>query len=71
MGYNPWPLGMVPEHLQRPELRQLKEMGYQFEDAREVVTMFEQRVCDFTGAKYAISTDCCTHALELALRYLS
>lgn len=69
MGYNPWPLGMVPEHLQRPELRQLKEMGYQFEDAREVVTMFEQKVCDFTGAKYAVSADCCTHALELALRY--
>ena len=30
---------------------------------------FEKSLADFTGALYAISTDCCTHAVELCLRY--
>lgn len=68
--YNPWPNGKVPEHLQRPELKQLKESGYQFEDPREVVTLFENKVAEFAGAKYAVAVDCCTHAMELSFRYL-
>jgi len=30
---------------------------------------FETALCEFTGAKYAVMTDCCTHAIELCLRY--
>lgn len=30
---------------------------------------FEQRLAQFTGAPYAIMVDCCTHAIELCLRY--
>ena len=30
---------------------------------------FEERLAEFTGAPYAIMTDCCTHAIELCLRY--
>ena len=30
---------------------------------------FEQALAEFTGAKYAVMTDCCTHAIELCLRY--
>jgi dTDP-4-amino-4,6-dideoxygalactose transaminase len=30
---------------------------------------FEYALAEFTGAPYAISTDCCTHAIELCLRY--
>jgi dTDP-4-amino-4,6-dideoxygalactose transaminase len=30
---------------------------------------FEQALAKFTGAPYAIMTDCCTHAIELCLRY--
>lgn len=30
---------------------------------------FEEKLAKFTGAPYAISTDCCTHAIELCLRY--
>lgn len=30
---------------------------------------FEQALAEFTGAPYAIMTDCCTHAIELCLRY--
>lgn len=69
MTYNPWPIGNVPEHLQRPELKQLKELGYQFNDPREVITLFENKVAKFAGSKYAVAVDCCTHALELSLRY--
>lgn len=30
---------------------------------------FEQELAAFTGAPYAIMTDCCTHAIELCLRH--
>jgi dTDP-4-amino-4,6-dideoxygalactose transaminase len=30
---------------------------------------FEKALADYTGAPYAISTDCCTHAIELCFRY--
>lgn len=30
---------------------------------------FEHALATYTGAPYAIMTDCCTHALELCLRY--
>ena len=33
------------------------------------ILQFEQALADFTGAPYAIMTDCCTHAIELCLRY--
>jgi hypothetical protein len=30
---------------------------------------FEKSLAEFTGAPYAIMTDCCTHAIELCFRY--
>ena len=30
---------------------------------------FESALAEFTGAPYAVMTDCCTHAIELCLRY--
>jgi dTDP-4-amino-4,6-dideoxygalactose transaminase len=30
---------------------------------------FERALAEYTGAPYAIMTDCCTHAIELCLRY--
>lgn len=68
--YNSWPSGKLPEELQRQELIQLKDFGYIFSDPRDVITMFEERVAVFAGSKYAVSVDCCTHAMELSLRYL-
>ena len=35
------------------------------------VKLFEEKVADFFGAPYAVATDSCTHAIELALRYLN
>lgn len=30
---------------------------------------FENKIAEFYGSKYAVATDCCTHAIELCLRY--
>jgi len=30
---------------------------------------FEKRLAEYTGAPYAIATDCCTHAIELCMIY--
>ena len=68
--YNPWPIGQVPPELRRPEIEQLKEKGYEIQDARDAIGLFEKKVAEFTGAPYAVAVDCCTHALELCLEYL-
>ena len=33
------------------------------------VTKFENKIADFYGSRYAVAVDCCTHAIELCLRY--
>jgi dTDP-4-amino-4,6-dideoxygalactose transaminase len=33
------------------------------------IKKFEEELAEFTGAPYAIMTDCCTHAIELCLRH--
>jgi len=33
------------------------------------ILKFETALAEFTGAPYAIMTDCCTHAIELCLRH--
>lgn len=38
-------------------------------DPFEQIDLFEQEIALFTGARYAVATDCCTHAIELAMRY--
>ena len=35
----------------------------------EKIAEFESALAKFTGAPYAVMTDCCTHAIELCLRY--
>ena len=35
----------------------------------EKIAEFEQALAEYTGAPYAIMTDCCTHAIELCFRY--
>jgi len=34
------------------------------------VETFENKLAEFTGAPYVVSTDCCTHAIELCFRLL-
>lgn len=33
------------------------------------VTEFEKKIAEFFGSPYAVAVDCCTHGLELSLRY--
>ena len=35
----------------------------------EKIIEFETALAQFTGAPYAVMTDCCTHAIELCMRY--
>jgi dTDP-4-amino-4,6-dideoxygalactose transaminase len=35
----------------------------------EKIIEFEKALAQFTGAPYVIMTDCCTHAIELCMRY--
>jgi dTDP-4-amino-4,6-dideoxygalactose transaminase len=35
----------------------------------DAITVFEQQLAQYTGSRYAVMTDCCTHAIELCLRY--
>lgn len=67
--YKSWPLGKLPPEFQRPELDQIKKLGYDWKDPRDVVTMFENKVAKFAGAKYGVAVDCCTHGLFLSLLF--
>lgn len=35
----------------------------------EIIEKFEKEIADFFGSPYAVAVDCCTHGLELCLRY--
>lgn len=35
----------------------------------KIVEEFEKRIAEFYQAPYAVAVDCCTHAIELSLRY--
>jgi len=35
----------------------------------EIVTKFEKKLAKFYNAPYAVAVDCCTHGVELCLRY--
>jgi len=35
----------------------------------DAILEFERSLAEYTGAPYAIMTDCCTHAIELCLRH--
>ena len=35
----------------------------------KIVSEFEQKIAKFYGSPYAVAVDCCTHAIELCLRY--
>jgi dTDP-4-amino-4,6-dideoxygalactose transaminase len=67
--YNSWPLGKLPSEWQRPEPAALKTAGYEWDDPRDIIDIFEQKLAKFAGSKYAVSTDSCSNAVFLALKY--
>ena len=67
--YNSWPLGKLPVEMQRKEPSQLLEMGYQWNDPRDIVEIFERKLASYAGSKYAVTIDCDSNALFLCLKY--
>jgi hypothetical protein len=35
----------------------------------KVIKRFEEEIANFFGSRYAVAVDCCTHSIELCLRY--
>ena len=35
----------------------------------DIINTFEQKLADFFGSPHAVTVDCCTHAIELCIRY--
>ena len=66
--YNPWPLGALPEEMQRPEPAVLLSKGYKWNDPRDIVDLFEEKLAKYSGAKYAVLTDSCSNALMLSMK---
>jgi dTDP-4-amino-4,6-dideoxygalactose transaminase len=69
MTYNPWPLGALPPEFIRPEIKELHESGYVFHDPRDIIGIFESRLAEFSGAKYAVVLDCASHGIFLSLKF--
>lgn len=69
MTYNSWPLGKLQKRYERPELDSLRLRGYEFYDPREVIEIFEQKLADYCGSKFAVVVDSCTNALFLCMKY--
>jgi dTDP-4-amino-4,6-dideoxygalactose transaminase len=68
--YRIWPLGKLNKKFIRPELNKIRKLGYSWKDPWDVVDIFEKKIAAFSGAKYAIACDCCSHGLFLVLKYL-
>ena len=44
---------------------------YNLEDSWDVVDLFEKKMAEYSGSKYAVAVDNCTDALFLCLKYLN
>ncbi len=67
--YNSWPLGKLPMEWQRPEPEAIRKLGYEWEDPREIVDIFENKLAKFAGSKYCVLTDSASSGLFLSLQY--
>lgn len=51
-------------------LEELKVKGYEINDPWDAVTLFENKLAEYAGSKYAVVTDSCSSALFLCMKYL-
>lgn len=51
-------------------IEELKNRGYNINTAWDIVDIFEKKVAEYAGSKYAIAVDNCTDAIFLCLKYL-
>jgi dTDP-4-amino-4,6-dideoxygalactose transaminase len=67
--YTTWPIGRLPEKWHRPELELVKNAGYKWEDPRDIVEIFENKIAQYSGCKYAVAVDSCSSGIFLSLKY--
>lgn len=51
-------------------LEELVNQGYKIKTPWDAVSIFEEKVAEYAGSKYAVAVDNCTDALFLCLKYL-
>lgn len=51
-------------------ISQLKDKGYDIKDPWDAVTLFENKLAEYSGSKYAVCLDSCSNAIFLCLKYL-
>lgn len=56
--------------MQRPEPARIKQLGYDWDDPRDIVDIFEDKLAKYSNSKFAVLTDSCTNALFLSLKLL-
>ena len=52
-------------------LEEVKRQGYEIKTPWDSVALFEKKVADYAGSKYAVAVDNCTDAIFLCLKYLN
>lgn len=66
--YNPWPLGSLPAGMQRPEPEAIRNHGYDWDDPRDILELFEDKLAKYSNSKFAVLTDSCSNALFLSMK---
>lgn len=51
-------------------ISELRSHGYTFNDPWDIVDLFEQRLAEYAGSRYAVCLDSCSNAIFLSLKYL-
>jgi dTDP-4-amino-4,6-dideoxygalactose transaminase len=51
-------------------ISQLISKGYPINDPWDAVTLFENRLAEYAGSKYAVCVDSCSNAMFLCMKYL-
>ena len=52
-------------------ISQLISKGYNINDPWDCVTIFENKLAEYAGSKYAVCVDSCSSALFLCMKYLN
>ncbi len=51
-------------------LEEIQRKGYKIDHPWEAVNLFEKKIAEYAGSKYAVAVDNCTDAIFLCLKYL-
>ena len=50
--------------------KELTKLGYEIKNPWDIVDLFEDKIAEYAGSKFAIALDSCTNAMFLCLKYL-